>query len=440
MKNYFYALKEEIFKHLNQAETANLYFRSERSDFTRLNHAKIRQIGTVEQAYVTFKLFYENKQVTYQWVCGENPQEDARVLLKKMPQMREAFSVLPEDPYCIAYEGAEQKSIEDEQEIMKMEAVVEQVCDSADGEDLVGFYAAGPQWFGYANSQGAFKWMGRSSWVFDYSLYLQADKAVKTSIAGTQWSATSWQASLQAQKEQLAYMHESPMDLSPGDYRVYLAPAAVAEILSLMCWGGFSKRSKEEKRSPLQYLYEGKKELSPQVSLVENTQTGIGPFFNASGFDRPLQTHLVKQGKAQDLLTSPRSAQKYKCDTNGADEDEGPLSLQMAPGELSEAAVLENLGTGLYINNLWYLNFSDRIAGRMTGMTRFGCFWVENGKIQRPINVLRFDDSIYDILGTHLEALTRDAAVQISADTYGSRSVDCMENPGALVACMKFTL
>jgi predicted Zn-dependent protease len=266
------------------------------------------------------------------------------------------------------------------------------------------------------------------------------DKAVKTSIAGTQWNASSWQASLEAQKTQLAYMKEPPMDLSPGEYRVYLAPAAVAEILSLMCWGGFSKRAKEEKRSPLQYLYEGKKALSPKVSLVENTQSGIGPFFNASGFDRPLQTQLVKDGSGQELLTSPRSAQKYKCDTNGADEDEGPLSLQMAPGGLSEKEVLETLGTGLYINNLWYLNFSDRIAGRITGMTRFGCFWVENGKIQRPINVLRFDDSIYDILGTHLEDLTRIAEVQISADTYGSRSVDCMENPGALVERMKFTL
>jgi hypothetical protein len=172
VKNYFNALKEEVFKHLQPEETANLYFRSERSGFTRLNHAKIRQIGSVEQAYVTFKLFYQNKQVTYQLICGGNAQEDAQVLMQKMPQLRDAFTVLPPDPYCITYDGEDQRSVEDEESITPMDTVVAQVCDSAEGIDLVGFYAAGPQWFGYANSQGAFKWMGRSSWVLDYSLYL----------------------------------------------------------------------------------------------------------------------------------------------------------------------------------------------------------------------------------------------------------------------------
>ena len=42
--------------------------------------------------------------------------------------------------------------------------------------------------------------------------------------------------------------------------------------------------------------------------------------------------------------------------------------------------VLRTLDTGLYIGNLWYLNFSDRSACRLTGMTRFASFWVEGGQ------------------------------------------------------------
>ena len=60
---------------------------------------------------------------------------------------------------------------------------------------------------------------------------------------------------------------------------------------------------------------------------------------------------------------------------------------------------LAALDTGLCVGNLWYLNYSDRPACRMTGMTRFATFWVEDGKIVAPVDVLRFDDTIYRMLG-----------------------------------------
>ena len=43
------------------------------------------------------------------------------------------------------------------------------------------------------------------------------------------------------------------------------------------------------------------------------------------------------------------------------------------------------LGRGVYIANLWYLNWSDRTACRMTGMTRFATFWVQDGEVQAPL-------------------------------------------------------
>ena len=39
------------------------------------------------------------------------------------------------------------------------------------------------------------------------------------------------------------------------------------------------------------------------------------------------------------------------------------------------------LGTGLFVGNLWYTNFSDRAACRTTGMTRFATFWIDEGEI-----------------------------------------------------------
>jgi predicted Zn-dependent protease len=78
----------------------------------------------------------------------------------------------------------------------------------------------------------------------------------------------------------------------------------------------------------------------------------------------------------------------------------------MAAGSLAQADILKQLGTGLYISNLWYLNYSDLPAARLTGMTRFATFWVEDGEIKAPVSTMRFDDSVYQLLGSQLEALT----------------------------------
>jgi predicted Zn-dependent protease len=119
---------------------------------------------------------------------------------------------------------------------------------------------------------------------------------------------------------------------------------------------------------------------------------------------------------------------------------EVPESLEMAAGELPQARVLEALDTGLYVDRLWYLNWSDRGHARVTGMTRFACFWVQQGRIVAPVNVMRFDDSIYHLLGDRLEALTSERELLLDPDTYGGRSQRSALLPGVLIDGMDFTL
>jgi predicted Zn-dependent protease len=117
-----------------------------------------------------------------------------------------------------------------------------------------------------------------------------------------------------------------------------------------------------------------------------------------------------------------------------------PESLAMAGGTLPADDALAALDTGIAIGNLHYLNYSDRPAGRMTGMTRFATFWVEHGRIVAPIDVLRFDDTVYRLLGPNLEALTLETEFILDAGTYQSRQLASVRVPGALVSEMAFTL
>jgi len=137
---------------------------------------------------------------------------------------------------------------------------------------------------------------------------------------------------------------------------------------------------------------------------------------------------------------SPRTAREFGLEANGANTQEMPEALSVAGGELPMRDALAALDTGLAIGNLWYLNYSDRPACRMTGMTRFATFWLEGGKIIAPVNVLRFDDTLYRMLGSKLEALTAETQLLFDADTYGERALRSMRLPGALLSELNFTL
>ncbi|HET7157464.1 MAG TPA: metallopeptidase TldD-related protein, partial [Burkholderiales bacterium] len=319
------------------------------------------------------------------------------------------------------------------------EALVHQVTRHAQGLDFVGFYAGGSVYRGFANSLGQRNWHEVDTFNFDWSFYLRADKAVKESYAGFDWDPAVFEAKMRLAAERLALLARPAKTLQPGEYRAYLAPRALEEVTGLLEWSAFSARARATKQTPLLRMEHGER-LSPKVTMTENTEGGIAPHFQHDGFVRPPQLTLIDAGTLGESLVSPRSAQEYQLISNGANERESPESLDLAAGALAEAEALAALDTGLCIGNLWYLNFSDRPGGRMTGMTRFATFWVERGRIVAPVNPLRFDDTIYRMLGETLIDLTREREHLLSTSTYDERSTSSSLLPGALLASMRFTL
>ena len=112
----------------------------------------------------------------------------------------------------------------------------------------------------------------------------------------------------------------------------------------------------------------------------------------------------------------------------------------MNTGSLEKKDVLKELGTGLYLSNLHYLNWSDNTGGRITGLTRYACFWVENGEIQAPIETMRFDDTIYRFFGTELEAVGKAKVYLPNVLTYDGRELGGFSCPGILVKSFALTL
>jgi predicted Zn-dependent protease len=263
---------------------------------------------------------------------------------------------------------------------------------------------------------------------------------VKASYAGTHWNAAELERRVSSATEQLAVLARPPRALRPGRYRVYLAPAALYEILGILSWGGFGLRAHRTKTTPLIKMVEAGAHLHPSVQILENTADGIAPDFQDAGFIRPERVTLVDGGGYSECLVSPRSAAEYGVATNGASASEMPTSIEVGAGSIAPDAVLRELHTGLYVSNLWYLNFSDRTACRTTGMTRFATFWVEGGVIQSATEVMRFDETIYRMLGENLIGLGAEREFILDPGSYFQRSTDSARLPGVLVDDFTLTL
>ncbi|WP_448196884.1 TldD/PmbA family protein [Pseudomonas putida] len=420
-------------------EQFTLGYSAEQSQFVRFNHAKVRQAGEVSQASAHLRLIRHGRQAEQQVTLSGDAQVDRQRLGEALEQLRQTLPLLPADPYLRLDQSAWHSHSLQDQALPELGEVLALLDGEAGDLDLVGIYAAGPICRGFASSYGAFGWHQANSFNFDWSLFHSNGQAVKANYAGQAWNADEFTARLRQAHEQLGFLGRPAITLKPGSYRAYLAPAAMDEIAGMLCWGGFSAQSLATGNSALQRLYSGDARLSPLVCFHEQVSGSLSPAFSDEGSPRQ-DVPLIREGQALGRLVSARSAAEFELLANGADSYESPCALSLAAGNLANADILARLGTGLYISNLWYLNYSDLPAARMTGLTRFATFWVENGQIQGPVSTMRFDDSLYSLLGSQLEDLTCEREMILSTSTYGQRSTGSSHLPGALVKGLTLTL
>ncbi|MEE9415654.1 MAG: metallopeptidase TldD-related protein [Acidimicrobiales bacterium] len=412
----------------------------EDTDFVRFNHGAVRQAGSVSQTEVHLELIRGARHATASLPLALDPAIDDARVRQILSTLAEHLPSLPEDPFLLYNTEIESTEVLGGNDIPDTDAAIADIRSGADGGDLVGIYTAGETCSGFANSLGQRNWFQTSSFIFDWTMYLRDDKAAKNNYAGFQWDDDAFAAKVAWSKQQLAALERTPIDLAPGDYRTYLAPAAVQSYIELIGYYAFGEKSYRTMRSPLIKMVADGATLAAGTRIVEDTVGGTAPNFQEQGYLRPDEVVLVDGGAFSGSLVSPRTASEYDLITNGAAADESPQSLAIAPGSLAHDNAAQALDKGLYVGNLWYTNFSDRPACRVTGMTRFATFWVEGGEVVAPVNVLRFDDSIYRMFGSELVDFTDQAELILDASTYTARSNASFQLPGALLNELKFTL
>lgn len=187
--------------------------------------------------------------------------------------------------------------------------------------------------------------------------------------------------------------------LEPGAYTVILEPQAVADVLGSLAFG-FNARSADEGRSPYSApggkTRLGERIFDERISVLSDPWNAEIPGSQSAQGGIPAQKiYLVKNGTLENLVYTRFWAQKQTKEPTP-----GPVNTIMEtsgkPATIEE--MIASTKRGLVISRFWYIRSTDPRTASLTGLTRDGVWFVENGKVQYPIKNLRFNQSIIQML------------------------------------------
>ena len=198
--------------------------------------------------------------------------------------------------------------------------------------------------------------------------------------------------------------------LEPGKYTVILEPAAASGLISFMM-NFFDARSADEGRSFLSKQGGGNKIgeqiMDPRVNIYTDPWDPTVPTLPWDGDGLPRErTKIIDAGKVANLQYS-----RYWANKQGKPETAGWGNTIMEGGTKSTAELIAGTERGILVTRTWYIRMVDPQTVLLTGLTRDGTFYIENGQLMYPIKNFRFNESPVIMLN-NIEELGRSVRVE----------------------------
>ena len=205
--------------------------------------------------------------------------------------------------------------------------------------------------------------------------------------------------------------------LEPGKYTVILEPAAAAGLISFMMFG-FDARQADEGRSFLSKKGGGNRlgeqVFDPRVTIIADPWSTDAPAFPWDGDGVPRKKHaVIRDGKVEHLNYSRYWAQKQ-----GKPMVADPGNLLMAGGTKTTAELIKGTQKGILVTRTWYIRMVDPQTVLLTGLTRDGTFYIENGEIKHAVKNFRFNESPVIMLN-NIEELGKPMRIAGDESSYG---------------------
>jgi len=212
-----------------------------------------------------------------------------------------------------------------------------------------------------------------------------------------------------------AFTSANPKEIPAGKYTVILEAPAVLDMVGFMFYD-FGGLAILDQRSFLTGRV-GSKIFGENIDIWDDAAHPLqsGTPFDGEGIRRQ-RVQLVERGVPRRLVYARGTAKKMKDseyqDKVGIIEPTGhgfpiPNEIGDAPmnivfGGPKDPKTLEQMiastERGILVTRLWYIREVDPYEKILTGMTRDGTFYVEDGKVRHGVRNFRFNESLIHML------------------------------------------
>ncbi|MBV9387791.1 MAG: TldD/PmbA family protein [Chroococcidiopsidaceae cyanobacterium CP_BM_ER_R8_30] len=254
---------------------------------------------------------------------------------------------------------------------------------------------------------------------------------------GSSWSQrTAWaidQLPIESLTEQLierAARSKHPREVKPSIYPVVFDGAAFADLLSWVIWN-LDARAADEGRSFMSRIDETSKPIGNLLGeaifspLVQVQRDAAHPLLQLGTFTSDGLSNgylkIIEDGVPKNLSYS-----RYWAKQQGKEPTGSLTPIVMDGTNQSLANLIGQTERGILVSRAWYVRYVNPRSLVVTGMTRDGTFWIEDGQIAYPIKNLRFNQSLPEML--------RDVDALSTVQRYGSSVV-----PGVRVQAFNFS-
>jgi predicted Zn-dependent protease len=255
-----------------------------------------------------------------------------------------------------------------------------------------GFLSDSARFSAIANSNGNFAY--QKSTNLDFTCTVRTDDGtgsgwVARNVANVEQFDAKSEIKIAIEK---AKASSNAKALEPGKYTVIMEPAASSGLISFMMFG-FDARQADEGRSFLSKKGGGnklgEKLYDERVTIYADPTdpvAGVLPWDN-DGLPRE-RTPIITKGKIDYLQYSRYWAKLKEKKASGQ-----PGNLIMVGGDKSTMDLVKGTKKGILVTRTWYIRMVDPQTVLLTGLTRDGTFYIENGEIKYPIKNFRFNES-----------------------------------------------
>jgi predicted Zn-dependent protease len=397
----------------SQAEGVFVALNASESALSRFSENQISQNINKNRFQVSITSNFGRKSAS-----ASTTEFDRDAILATLRRSEELAQFAPEDPEFMPFlepqTYEERKSAFDEatanfSPLAKGE-LIRQVCNTCAKKNINGS--------GTLSSSASVTAIANSLGLNAYDRDTEADFSFTAKIDdGSSWSnRAAWSiehlpiTELTEETIAKAFLSCNPRIVAPDTYPVVIEAQAMAGLLPWVIWN-LDARAADEGRSfmsrndsngaPIGNRI-GESMFAPIVHVRRNPSHPLiqtAPFFGNGLSNHPLD--IIRDGTPQVLSYS-----RYWAQEKGK-QPTGSLSpIVMTGSDRSTEELIAATERGILISRAWYVRYVNSRTLEVTGMTRDGTFWIEDGKIAYPIKNLRFNQKLPEMLA-NIEAVGR---------------------------------